>query len=138
MKELFRMDRKNYNPEGKVYKRPSARAVILKEGKVLLNYVEKFDCYEFPGGGIEAEESPEQALIREVAEETGRVVIPESVREFGIVIRRQQDSKDPDGIRLAKALSEAADAGRSKPFVLCSVAHMVDEYEQIYNELTGN
>ena len=47
-------------------------------------------------------------------------------------------SKDPDGIRLAKALSEAAVAGRSKPFVLCSVAHMVDEYEKIYNELTGN
>ena len=45
---------------------------------------------------------------------------------------------DPDGIRLAKALYEAANAGRSKPFVLCSVAHMVDEYEQIYNELTGN
>jgi len=47
-------------------------------------------------------------------------------------------SQDPDGIRLAKALSEAVNAGRSKPFVLCSVASMVDQYEQIYNELTGN
>ena len=47
-------------------------------------------------------------------------------------------SRDPDGIRLAKALSEAVNAGRSKPFVLCSVASMVDQYEQIYNELTGN
>jgi len=25
-------------------------------------------------------------------------VIPESIREFGIVIRRQRDSNDPDGI----------------------------------------
>ena len=98
MRELFRMDRQNYNPEGKVYRRPSARAVILKDGKVLLNYVKKFDCYEFPGGGIESGETPEQAVCREVAEETGRIVIPESVREFGIVIRRQQDSNDPDGI----------------------------------------
>lgn len=39
MRELFRMDRQNYNPEGNVYRRPSARAVILKDGKVLLNYV---------------------------------------------------------------------------------------------------
>ena len=98
MRELFQMDRHNYNPEGQVYERPSARAIILKDGKVLLNHVAKFDCYEFPGGGIEAGETPEQAMQREVAEETGRIVIPESIREFGIVIRRQQDSKDPDGI----------------------------------------
>ena len=46
--------------------------------------------------------------------------------------------QDPDGIRLAKALSEAVNAGRSAPFILCSVASMVDQYESIYNELTGN
>ena len=98
MRELFLMDRQNYNPEGKVYRRPSARAIILKDGKVLLNYVSKYNCYEFPGGGIEAGETPECAVQREVTEETGRIVVPESVREFGIVIRRQQDSMDPDGI----------------------------------------
>ena len=98
MRELFQMDRQNYNPEGKVYERPSARAIILKDGKVLLNHVSKYDCYEFPGGGIEAGETPEQAVQREVAEETGRIVVSESVREYGIVVRRQQDSHDPDGI----------------------------------------
>ena len=98
MRELFRMDRHDYNPEGNVFERPSARAIVMKNGKVLLNYVSKYDCYEFPGGGIEAGETPEHAMRREVAEETGQVVVPESVREFGIVIRRQRDSKDPDGI----------------------------------------
>lgn len=86
MRELFQMDRQNYNPEGKVYKRPSARAVILKDGKVLLNYLAKYDCYEFPGGGIETGEMPEDAVQREVAEETGRIVVPESIRVFGIVM----------------------------------------------------
>ena len=98
MRELFRMDRKYYHPEGPVYERPSARGIIVKDGKVLLNYLGKHDCYEFPGGGIEAGETPEQALVREIAEETGYRVIPESIEEYGIVIRRQQDSKDPDGI----------------------------------------
>ena len=98
MKELFHLDRHNYNPEGKVYERPSARAIIRKDGKVLLNYLSKHDCYEFPGGGIEAGETPERAVQREVAEETGRIIVPESIREFGIVIRRQRDSRDPDGI----------------------------------------
>ena len=89
MRELFRMDRQNYNPDGKVYTRPSARAIIVKDGKVLLNYIAKHECYEFPGGGIEAGETPEQAMIREVAEETGHVVIPETIREFGSIFEQR-------------------------------------------------
>ena len=98
MKELFRIDRQNYNPEGKVYTRPSVKGIILKDGNVLLNYIAKYECYEFPGGGVESGETPEEALIREIAEETGHVVNPDSIEEYGYVLRRQQDSKDPDGI----------------------------------------
>ena len=98
MLTLFDMDAQDYDPSGKVYERPTARAIIVKDGRVLLNHVAAYGFYEVPGGGIEAGEAPEAAVIREVAEETGREVIPESMEPFGMVTRRQRDSHDPGGI----------------------------------------
>jgi len=51
-----------------------AQAVILKNHQVLMvkQYVERGDIvWNFPGGSIEQNESPEEACIREVKEETG-------------------------------------------------------------------
>lgn len=47
-------------------------AVIMKEGKVFATqrgYGELKDGWEFPGGKVEAGESPEEALRREIREE---------------------------------------------------------------------
>ncbi len=49
--------------------RPAVYGVIIKEGKVLLS--KQWDGYDFPGGGIDLGEPTEEALIREVKEETG-------------------------------------------------------------------
>ena len=54
----------------------------------------KYDYYKFPGGGIENGETPVEAMIRETMEETGLVVIPESVKEYGFVHRIQRSDKD--------------------------------------------
>lgn len=51
--------------------RRGARAVIVDDGQVLLVHLEKINTYTLPGGGIEEGESPYEALIREVKEETG-------------------------------------------------------------------
>lgn len=93
LKDLFSLDMKDYDPEGNVFSRPSVRAVIHRNGKVLLVYSKKYNYYKFPGGGIEDGETKEEALIREVREETGYSIISRSIEEYGKVLRRQKDSK---------------------------------------------
>ena len=92
MKDLFVIDLKDYDDNWPVYSRPSARAIIIKDDQVLLIYSRKYDYYKFPGGGIDKNETNIDALIREVKEETGYQIIPESIKEFGRVLRKQADS----------------------------------------------
>ena len=98
MKRLFEIDIKDYEDTYKVYRRPSARGIILQGDRIALVYSEREGYYKFPGGGIHENENPETALVREVREETGLVVIPESIREFGSVLRRQKSDKADDTI----------------------------------------
>lgn len=94
MRMLFEIDKKDYNPDGSVFSRPSARGIIIKDGKIALVYSKKYDYYKFPGGGIEVDERKEEALIREVAEETGLCVVRDSIREYGQVHRIQKGEKE--------------------------------------------
>lgn len=98
MQDLFEMDKKDYNPDGKVFKRPSVRAIIVRGNDVLLIYSKKYGYYKFPGGGIKQGESNADALVREVREETGYEVKPETIEEFGRVLRRERGEEEPDGI----------------------------------------
>lgn len=57
--------------------RNSAKAVILHEGKILLNHcvtAAGTEYYDLPGGGQHQFESMEEAIVREVQEETGYTV----------------------------------------------------------------
>ena len=51
--------------------RLAAYAVCVEKGRVLLAYCAPTKCWTLPGGGVEHEEDPFDAVIREVAEETG-------------------------------------------------------------------
>ena len=51
--------------------RPSAYALILREGRILLMRMRRTGRYALPGGGIELGETVEQGLKREVREEAG-------------------------------------------------------------------
>ncbi len=87
MRLLFEMDTKDYNLKGKIFIRHSARAIIIKKNKVAMVYSQKYNYYKFPGGGIRENELKVEALIREAKEESGLVIIPSSIREFGYVHR---------------------------------------------------
>lgn len=79
MRILFKIDKNDYDCDESVFSRPSARGIIIKNGKVAMVHSEKYDYYQFPGGGIEAGEGKEDALIREVLEETGLCIIKNSI-----------------------------------------------------------
>ena len=95
MKLLFEIDKKDYDPEGKAFIRPSARGIIFRDGKLAVIYSRKNKYCKFPGGGIELDEDAVTAMIREVKEESGLIVKPESVREFGYVHRIQKGRHEP-------------------------------------------
>ena len=57
-------------------------------------YSKKYNYYKFPGGGIEPNEHKEDALIREVLEETGLCVVKNSIQEYGQVHRIQKGTKE--------------------------------------------
>lgn len=93
MERLFEIDLHDYDLKDNVFCRPSARGIIFDDsGRIALVYSQKEKYYKFPGGGIHEEEDKKEALIREVREETGLVVIPESIEEFGSVLRRQKSN----------------------------------------------
>lgn len=110
MKRLFTTDYKNYEADWPTSSRPSARAIIVVKSenpdaaqlstndKIALAYAKNLGYYKFPGGGIHEGEEKTAALIREVAEETGLEVIPESIEEAGLVHRIMQSEMFPKTI----------------------------------------
>lgn len=93
MRTLFDLDEQNYNPNGTIRRRPSARGIIIRDGKIAMVHSGKYDYYKFPGGGIEQGEDVREALVREVLEETGMTVDEGSIREYGQVRRTQKDDQ---------------------------------------------
>ena len=92
---LFTIDRGDYAEGGKAFSRPSARAIVIRDGRVAMVYSQKYGHYKFPGGGIESGESRETALLREAREEAGLVLDPKTVRPYGFVHRIEKGSEEP-------------------------------------------
>ena len=103
MQRLFTIDLKDYDSSLEKFYRPSVRGIILDQnGKVAMIYSEKYHFYKFPGGGIEGDETHLETLERETKEETGMILKPESVQEFGEVLRTQKMQKDGKDVVLVQ------------------------------------
>ncbi|MBR0467573.1 NUDIX domain-containing protein [Candidatus Saccharibacteria bacterium] len=102
MKKLFIIDLKDYSPDGKKFYRPSVRGIIFdKNNNIAMIYSQKYHFYKFPGGGIEGDETHLETLAREIKEETGMTLIPDSAKEFGEVLKIQKgDEAGEDTIHI--------------------------------------
>lgn len=124
MRLLFEMDKKDYGQCTHSFVRNTARSIIIRGNKVAMIYSHKYDYYKFPDGGIESGENPVEAMIRETREESGLVVLMDTVREYGYVHRIQRSDIDETECFI-----------QDNYYYLCEVAEEVvsqelDEYEE--------
>jgi 8-oxo-dGTP pyrophosphatase MutT (NUDIX family) len=74
-----------------------ASKVILKstKGDILLVKPNYKPTWQFPGGGVDAGESPEDAALREIKEELGLELSREDLKLVGLVYRQDLDNLFP-------------------------------------------
>ena len=94
MRIIKTIDSHNYTEEMPVFEKYSVRGVIIRDGKIAMQQSAAGD-YKILGGGVEKGETLKQALIREIGEESGLKVIPDSIREIGEIVERRKDIFDP-------------------------------------------
>ena len=125
MKLLHTMDSDDYGNCTRLTVRHSARAIIISGGRIAMIHSLENNYYKFPGGGIEAGESRENALIRETLEETGLHVIPETIREYGYIHRIRKSQKYEDECFI-----------QNNYYYFCGVTDEVSETEYSERELS--
>jgi len=91
MLDLGLLDKKDYDEAAPRIIRESARAIVFAEDKIALIFIESEGAYAFPGGSREARETMAEALAREVREEAGLIVRPETIQPFGRIVEIRKD-----------------------------------------------
>lgn len=87
MREIT-IDKKDYEAFSAETYRQAVRGIICRNGKYLL-IAGKYGDWKFPGGGMEQGETQLETLTREVREETGFSLVPESARPYLTVHERR-------------------------------------------------
>lgn len=90
MDKLMILDLKDYTNDMSVYEKYAVRAIIKKNDKLAMQLSNAGE-YKIPGGSVEQGETYKDALIREVREETGMIVIGDSITEIGEIEEIRED-----------------------------------------------
>lgn len=94
MEKILVMDEHNYDENLEEIYRISVRGIIFVAGKLLM-IESSFGEVKLPGGGMDQGEDEYQTLVREVKEETGYDVIPESIKPFGEIEEKRLAVYEP-------------------------------------------
>ena len=97
MKTLFVWDREDYTSAMPIIRKESVRGIIIRDGRIATQRSGQ-GYYKLLGGGMEPGEAFADALAREVREESGLAIVPESMREIGKVVERHRDLFEEDKV----------------------------------------
>ena len=112
----------NLISENKIF-RKAVRAIIKENNNFLMVLSNRMGDYKFPGGGLNHNESNENALIREVEEETG-YVIKQIKSQILKVDEIQNDKENNEGIFHMESIYYLCTIDKEKKF------QNLDEYEK--------
>lgn len=95
MKLLKILDSGGYTEDMPLIYKQTVRAVILRNGKMVMQRSRDGE-YKIPGGGLEKGEDIAAALYREVLEEAGMKIDIKSMKEIGEIIELRCDVFEPE------------------------------------------
>lgn len=97
MRKLLALDYKDYEETMPVYEKCSVRAIIMQNGRLAVQKSRDGE-YKILGGVVEDGESHLETILREVEEEAGMLVKPDSLRPIGMIEEKRLDVFDKSRI----------------------------------------
>ena len=104
MERLLLLDAKDYDDDMDVWARIAVRGIVFIGDKLLLLNDNKGEV-SLPDGGQDEGESDADTLIREIREETGYSVIPDTIRPFEYIKEKRRDFKSYHDDRIFNQIS---------------------------------